>query len=209
MKRQRQCSVKLLFCRYADAYDVQVVDQSNCWRVPVQVSGCGGTPAEMVQMGWLFPMQQNHVLAGKVSAGCSYAICNRMADRCLAVRKTLIKAIELGFCRLVSISSTGVEDLFLGKKVPWQLLVLIEDEIGECYWRINVVHGRVTAEDMVYKWFCYNIEGSIPLSLSLCGKCTTIFNCILVRNWGQRTTFITSCVASPFHFLRSTTQQPK
>ena len=124
---------KAFVLQYADAYDVQVVDQSNCWRVPVQVSSCGGTPAEMVQMGWLFPMQQNHVLAGKVSAGCSYAICNRMADRCLAVRKTLIKAIELGFCRLVSISSTGVEDLFLGRKVPWQLLVLIEDEIGECY----------------------------------------------------------------------------
>ena len=139
-----QCSVKLLFCRYADAYDVQVVDQSNYWRVPAQVSSCGGTLAEMVQMGWFFPMQQNHVLAGKVSAGCSYAICNRMANRCLAIQKTLIKAIELGFCRLVSISSREVEDLYLGKKVPWQLLVLIEDhkcmEIGECYQCINVVH---------------------------------------------------------------------
>ena len=139
-----QCSVKLLFCRYADAYDVQVVDQSNYWRVPAQVSSCGGTLAKMVQMGWFFPMQQNHVLAGKVSAGCSYAICNRMANRCLAIQKTLIKAIELGFCRLVSISSRGVEDLYLGKKVPWQLLVLIEDhkcmEIGECYQCINVVH---------------------------------------------------------------------
>ena len=117
--------------------DVQVVDQSNYWRVPAQVSSCGGTLAEMVQMGWFFPMQQNHVLAGKVSAGCSYAICNRMANRCLAIHKTLIKAIELGFCRLVSISSREVEDLYLGKKVPWQLLVLIEDhkcmEFGECY----------------------------------------------------------------------------
>ena len=114
-----------------------MVDQSNYWRVPAQVSSCGGTLAEMVQMGWFFPMQQNHVLAGKVSAGCSYAICNRMANRCLAIQKTLIKAIELGFCRLVSISSREVEDLYLGKKVPWQLLVLIEDhkcmEIGECY----------------------------------------------------------------------------
>ena len=135
---KRQCLVKLLFCRYADAYDVQVVDQSNCWRA--QVSSCGGMPTEMVQMGWFFPTQQNHVLAGKVSTSCSYAICNRMADRYLAVQKTLIKAIELGFCGLVLISSRGVEDLFLGKKVPWQLLVLIEDEIGECYQCINVVH---------------------------------------------------------------------
>ena len=43
-----------------------MVDQSNYWRVPAQVSSCGGTLAEMVQMGWFFPMQQNHVLAGKV-----------------------------------------------------------------------------------------------------------------------------------------------
>ena len=71
-----KCSVKLLFCRYANAYDVQMVDQSNCWRVPAQLSSCGGTPAEMLQMGWFFAMQQNHVLMGKVFAGCSYAICN-------------------------------------------------------------------------------------------------------------------------------------
>nr|POE84675.1 hypothetical protein CFP56_77997 [Quercus suber] len=73
--------------RYADAYDVQAVDQSNCWRVPAQVSSCGGTPAEMLQMGWSFPMLQNHVLTGKVSAGCSYAICNRMAARCWLFKK--------------------------------------------------------------------------------------------------------------------------
>ena len=65
----------------------------------------GHQPAEMLQMGWFFPVQQNHVLTGKVSAGCSYAISNRMAARCQAVRKTLIKAIELGFCRLVSFNT--------------------------------------------------------------------------------------------------------
>uniref|UniRef100_A0A7N2MGE8 DUF4283 domain-containing protein n=1 Tax=Quercus lobata TaxID=97700 RepID=A0A7N2MGE8_QUELO len=49
-------------------------------------------------------------------------------------------------------SYRGGKDLFLGKKVPWQLLVLIKDhkrmEVRECYWCINVVHGRVTATDM-------------------------------------------------------------
>ena len=54
-----KCSVKLLFYRYANAYDVQMMDQSNYWRVPAQLYGCGGTPTEMLQIGWFFPMQQN------------------------------------------------------------------------------------------------------------------------------------------------------
>ena len=50
-----------------------------------------------------------------------------MEARCPAVRKALTKSIQLGFCRLVSISTEGVEDLRLGKKVPWQLHAMIED----------------------------------------------------------------------------------
>nr|POE68249.1 hypothetical protein CFP56_26144 [Quercus suber] len=72
---QRSCIV--ISHQYADAYDVQVMDQSNCWRAPTHVPSCGGTPAEMVQMGWFFP-------------------CSKI------------------MFRLVSISSRGVEDLFLG-----------------------------------------------------------------------------------------------
>ena len=47
--------------------------------------------------------------------------------------------MQLGFCRLVMISSR-VEDFCLGKKVPWQLAALIEDhkcmEAGEHEWYI-------------------------------------------------------------------------
>jgi hypothetical protein len=47
--------------------------------------------------------------------------------------------MQLGFCRLVMISSR-VEDFCLGKKVPWQLATLIEDhkcmEAGEHEWYI-------------------------------------------------------------------------
>ena len=75
-----------------------------------------------------------------------------MAARSLALQKTLTQVIELSFCGLVSIICRGGKGLFLGKKVPWQLLVLIEDhkrmEVRECYWCINVVHGRVTSADM-------------------------------------------------------------
>ena len=146
-----KCSLKLLFYRYANAYDVQMMDQSNYWRVPAQLYGCGGTPAEMLQIGWFFPMQQNQVLMGKVFAGCSYAICNRMVAKCLAVRKTLIKAIELGFCGLVLISSRGVEDLFLGKKVPLQLLELIEDQVHGI-WRMLLVYKCCARESQCRRY---------------------------------------------------------
>jgi hypothetical protein len=51
--------------------------------------------------------------------------------------------MQLGCCRLVLIS-TRAEDLCLGKKVPWQLVALIEDhkcmEVAEHEWYIYAVH---------------------------------------------------------------------
>ncbi len=51
--------------------------------------------------------------------------------------------MQLGCCRLVLIS-TRAEDLCLGKKVPWQLVALIEDhkcmEVEVHEWYIYVVH---------------------------------------------------------------------
>ena len=51
--------------------------------------------------------------------------------------------MQLGCCRLVLIS-TRAEDLCLGKKVPWQLVALIEDhkcmEVAEHKWYIYAVH---------------------------------------------------------------------
>ena len=51
------------------------------------------------------------------------------------MQKALTEAIQPDFCRLIS-TRYGVEELFLRKKVPWQIVVLIEDhkcmEVGEC-----------------------------------------------------------------------------
>ena len=56
------------------------------------------------------------------------------ATRCLVVQKALTKAIQLDFCKFISTRSR-VEELFLRKKVPWQIVVLIEDhkcmEVGQ------------------------------------------------------------------------------
>uniref|UniRef100_A0A2N9IY60 Ceramidase n=1 Tax=Fagus sylvatica TaxID=28930 RepID=A0A2N9IY60_FAGSY len=73
------------------------------------------------------------------------------ATRCPVVQKALTKAMQIGPFRLiVLISSRGVEDLCLGKNVPWQLAALIEDqkcmEVGGRQWCIYVVlHRRVNA----------------------------------------------------------------
>ncbi len=51
------------------------------------------------------------------------------ATRWPAFQKTSTKAMQIGLCRLlVLITSRGVEDLCLGKNVPWQLVALIEDQ---------------------------------------------------------------------------------
>ena len=51
------------------------------------------------------------------------------ATRWPAVQKTSTKAMQIDLCRLlVLITSRGVEDLCLGKNVPWQLAALIEDQ---------------------------------------------------------------------------------
>ena len=56
------------------------------------------------------------------------------ATRCLVVQKALTKAIQLDFCKFISTRSR-VEELFLRKKVHWQIVVLIEDhkcmEVGQ------------------------------------------------------------------------------
>ena len=110
--------------------------QGKCiqlWRV-VDVVDNWGTLAEMVWMGrfWLWS-QIMWSQAVAVLPYASYATKWHVA-RCLAVQKALTEAIHLDFCRLIS-TIFRVEDLFLRKKVPWQIFVLIEDhkcmEVGE------------------------------------------------------------------------------
>ena len=49
--------------------------------------------------------------------------------------------MQIGLCILVVlISNRGVEDLCLGKKVPWQLAALIEDHKYMEVWRTLVVY---------------------------------------------------------------------
>ena len=111
---------KALYCRYAQAYDAQHVDQNNCRRVPGRVCPVLLTVEEHWQR--------------RCKWGC-FAYVAELCARCHAVWEALTKALQLRFCRFVLVSRR-MEEHYLGKKkVPWKLAALIEGqkckEVGE------------------------------------------------------------------------------
>ena len=151
---------KALYCRYAQAYDAQDVDQNNCSGVLRRVCPVAeGLPVLLTVEGhwqrsckWgCFAYVAKSCAGKKIFAGCcSSVICNWMAARCLAVWEALTKALQLGFYRFYLVSRR-MEEFYLGKKkVPWQLAALIDGqkckEVGEHQWCTYMLCIGVTAE---------------------------------------------------------------